>query len=464
MSDNAGGWALLPVNERAEDKDGQECPSSRRAFLQQAACGFGWLALTALAAQAETPTVKGPLAPKQPHFKMKAKRAIFLFMEGGPSQLDTFDWKPELARAGGRYLAPAFPFKQRGDSGLWISDAFPQLAQHADELCLLNGMTTNNAGHQQAVLAMHTGSENLVRPSLGAWTVYGLGSMAEDLPGFVTINPVSHLGGAQNYGSAFLPATFQGTRLGTGQRGVPHIANRHLSEGDQRRQLDFVQKLNRRVLAQDPNQPDLEGLIQSYELAYQMQTSVPETLDLSREPAHIRELYGLDDSATENFGSQCLLARRLMEKGVRFIQLTSTGWDHHNNIRESLGARAASVDRPIAGLLSDLKQKGMLDETLVIWGGEFGRQPREDNPGGRGHANRGYTMWLAGGGVKRGFRYGATDELGEQAVEGKLGTHDLHATLLHLLGLDHEQLTFRHAGRDFRLTDVAGKVAKEIIA
>lgn len=352
---------------------------SRRAFLQQTACGFGWLALTSLAAdaaRAETRTTRGPLAPKPPHFPMKAKRAIFLFMEGGPSQLDTFDWKPKLTGAGGRFLAPAFPFKPRGQSGLWISEAFPQLAQHADELCLLNGMTTNNAGHQQAVLAMHTGSENFVRPSLGAWVVYGLGTSAEDLPGFVTINPISHLGGAQNYGSAFLSAMFQGTRLGTGQRGVPHIVNRHLSDEDQRRQLDFVQRINRRALAQDPNQPELEGLIQSYELAYQMQTSVPETLDLSREPARIRELYGLDDSATQSFGSQCLMARRLLEKGVRFIQLTSTGWDHHNNIRESLGARAASVDRPIAGLLADLKSKGMLDETLVIWGGEFGRQPR----------------------------------------------------------------------------------------
>ncbi len=450
------GRALLPAGQDANDKDGQECPShkSRRTFLQQTACGFGWLSFAALA----------NAATKPPHFKTKAKRAVFLFMEGGPSQLDTLEWKPELARAGGRFLPSAFPFKQRGASGLWISEAFPKLAQHADELCLLNGMTTNNAGHQQAVLALHTGSESFVRPSLGAWVVYGLGSAADDLPGFVTINPLSHLGGAQNYGSAFLPAMYQGTRLGTGSRGVPHIANRHLNDADQRRQLDFVQKLNRRTLAQDANQPELEGLIQSYELAYQMQTSVPETLDLSREPAHVRELYGIDDAATQNFGTQCLMARRLLEKGVRFIQLTSTGWDHHNNIRESLGGRALSVDRPIAGLLADLKQKGMLDETLVIWGGEFGRQPREDNPGGRGHANRGYTMWLAGGGVKRGFRYGATDELGEQAVEGKLGTHDLHATLLHLLGLDHEQLTFRHAGRDFRLTDVAGKVAKDIIA
>ncbi|MCO6456494.1 MAG: DUF1501 domain-containing protein [Pirellulaceae bacterium] len=439
---------------------------TRRAMLQRSACGFGWLAFAALAAEsagAERDS-RNPLAPKKPHFPMKARRVVFLFMEGGPSQLDTFDWKPELARAGGRFLAPAFTFRQHGQSGMWISDAFTHLAGLADELCVLNGVTTNNAGHQQAVLALHTGSETFVRPSLGAWTVYGLGTEAEDLPGFVTINPISHLGGAQNYGSAFLPAMYQGTRLGVGQQGIPHIANRYLTGADQRRQLDFVERLNSRALADDPGNPELEGLIQSYELAYRMQTSVPETLDLAREPARIRELYGIDDPVTQQFGSQCLLARRLLEKGVRFIQLTSTRWDHHNRIRESLGGRAAAVDRPIAGLLADLRDRGMLDETLVVWGGEFGRQPYEDNPGGRGHGNRGYTMWLAGGGVKRGYVHGATDELGREAVAGRLGTHDLHATLLHLLGLDHEQLTFRHAGRDFRLTDVAGQVAREIVA
>jgi hypothetical protein len=441
--------------------------ATRRRFLQDFAAGFGWVALVALMqswSRAETARSQSPLAPKPQHFPARAKRAIFLFLEGGPSQLDTFDWKPELARAGGRFLAPRFPFRQHGRSGLWISEAFPKLAQHADDLCLLNGMTTRNAGHQQAILELHTGSETFVRPSMGSWIVYGLGAEAEDLPGFVTINPVSHLGGAQNYGSAFLPATFQGTRLTSGQRGVPHIANRRLSDDDQRRQLDFIQRANRRVLAQDPDQPELEGLIQSYELAYKMQTSVPDTLDLLREPEAIRTLYGLDDPQTQNFGSQCLMARRLIEKGVRFIQLTSNGWDHHQNIRESLGSRAASIDQPIAGLLTDLKQRRLLDDTLVIWGGEFGRTPREDNPGGRGHANRGYTMWLAGGGVKAGFRHGATDELGENAVAGRLTTPDLHATILHLLGLDHEQLTYRYAGRDFRLTNVSGTVATEIVA
>jgi hypothetical protein len=440
----------------------------RRAFLQQTAAGFGWLALTALHAEwagAEPKgTYRSPLAPREPHFAARAKRVIFLFMEGGPSHLDTFDWKPALARAGGRYLAPAFPFKPCGQNGLMIADVFPHLSRHADELCLLNGMQTNNPGHQQAIVALHTGSETFVRPSFGSWIVYGLGTLAQDLPGFVTINPIQNQGGAQNYGSAFLPATFQGTRLNSGQRGIPDIANRHLGDGDQRRQIDFIQNANRRLLDQDPDNPELAGLIESYELAYKMQTSVPETLDLSREPESIQELYGLNEAETQHFGTQCLMARRLAEKGVRFIQLTSTGWDHHGRIREALAGRAAAIDRPIAGLLTDLKQRGLLKDTLLVWGGEFGRTANEDNPGGRGHANKGYTMWMAGGGVKGGLRHGATSELGERAVEGIMGTHDLHATILHLLGLDHERLTFHYAGRDFRLTDTKGRVAREILA
>jgi hypothetical protein len=441
--------------------------TSRRDFLRNTAAGFGWLALTALQnewARADSPGYRSPLAPREPHFAARARRVIFLFMNGGPTHLDTFDWKPALVNAGGRFLPPVFPFRPRGDSGLMIADAFPHLARHADDLCLLSGMTTNNPGHHQAVVALHTGSERFVRPSVGAWVVYGLGTVAQDLPGFVTIDPIADQGGAQNYGSAFLPATYQGTRLGSGQRAVPNIANRTLADRDQRRQLDFVQRANRRLLEIDPGHPELEGVIQSYELAYRMQTSVPETLDLGREPQRIRELYGMNDPTTQQFGTQCLMAGRLAERGVRFIQLTSNGWDHHQRIREGLGGRAAATDKPIAGLLADLKQRGMLRDTLVVWGGEFGRGPREDRQGGRGHHNRGYTMWMAGGGVKGGFRYGATDELGDRAVEGQIGTHDLHATILHLLGLDHRQLTFRYAGRDFRLTDTAGRVANRILA
>lgn len=442
--------------------------SSRRQMLQQAAAGFGWLALAALCGQARSASAANPLAPKPPHHAPRAKRVIFLYMDGGPSHLETFDWKPELARIGSqpgsRYLAPAFAFPSRGESGLPISTAYPQLAKQADHLCLLNGMTTSNPGHQQAIVALHTGNENFVRPSLGAWVTYGLGSEAESLPGFVTINPIPDKGGAMNYGSAFLPASYQGTRISSGSRGLPNIANRMLSTDQQRRQLDFLQQANQRLLAQVPGQPELEGLIQSYELAYKMQTAVPETLDLSREPQHIHTLYGLDRPETSQFGTQCLMARRLAEAGVRFIQLTSHGWDHHNNVRDGITRNALATDQPIAGLLADLQQRDLLRDTLVVWGGEFGRGSHEDNPGGRGHNNTGYSMWMAGGGVKGGLRYGATDDVGQKTVAGKIDTHDLHATILHLLGLDHEQLTFHYAGRDFRLTDTAGEIVTGILA
>ena len=440
--------------------------TSRREILQRASCGFGWLAFSALAAENRNKTQYiNPLAPKAPHFPAKAKRVIFMFMNGGPSHLESFDWKPKLANAGGRYLAPQFDFKPRGRSGIMISDAFPNLSEHADDLCLLNSVTTKNPGHQQAVVALHTGNENFVRPSVGAWVAYGLGTEATDLPAFVTIDPISDLGGAMNYGSAFLPATFQGARLSAGGGGVPNLANETLSAQDQRAQLDFTQKLNRRLIDKhDPGNPELEGLIQSYELAFQMQSSVPKVFDTEGEPKEVLEMYGINDSATARFGQQCLTARRLAEKGVRFIQLTSTGWDHHNKIREAFAGRAESIDKPMAGLIADLKQRDMLKDTLIVWGGEFGRGPNEDRGGGRGHHAKGYSMWMAGGGVKGGLRYGATDELGDVAVQNEMPTHDLHATILHLLGLDHTKLTYRYAGRNFRLTDVEGEVHQGIIA
>ncbi len=447
---------------------------SRRRLLQQTATGFGWLALQALAtesARAAEPRYRSPLAPKEPHYQPRAKRVIFLFMAGGPSHLDTFDWKPELARVGrgggkSQLLAPVVDFAPAGKSGIHMATIFPHLSRHADDLCLLNGVTTGNPGHQQATVALHTGSENFVRPSLGAWVTYGLGTEAQDLPGFVTIDPINDLGGAMNYGSAFLPASYQGTRLGAGQGSVPNIANRRLDSAEQRRQLDFVQRTNRRLLDQLPDNPELEGLIESYELAFKMQTSVPDTLSFDNEPDSIRELYGLDDGETRNFASQCLMARRLAEKGVRFIQLTSPGWDHHNNLREHITRGATSIDKPIAGLIADLKQRDMLKDTLIVWGGEFGRTARDDkgDGNGRGHANKGFSMWMAGGGVKGGLRYGKTDELGEVAVEGTMDTHDVHATILYLLGLDHEGLTYRYAGRDFRLTDTKGKVHRGILS
>lgn len=443
---------------------------SRRHLLARSAAGFGWLAFAALQHQkavAESQR-RDPLARQEPHFAARARRVIFLFMEGGPSHLDSFDWRPELARTGGdaksRYLAPVFDFKPRGQSGLMISDAYPALAEQADDLCLLNGMHTNNPGHHQAVVALHTGNENFVRPSFGSWITYGLGSEAESLPGFVTINPIVDKGGAANYGSAFLPATFQGTRLSSADRGVPNIRNRTLSSSDQRKQLDLVKQMNRRLQKRNAANPEIEGLIESAELAFRMQSSVPEALNLAQETPATRRLYGLDDQRTAHFGTQCLMARRLAERGVRFIQLTSAGWDHHSNMRKAFEFKATATDHPMAGLIADLKQRDLLRDTLLVWGGEFGRQANPDNNGGRGHNNKGFSFWMAGGGVKGGYRYGSTDELGQQAVSGRMGTHDLHATILHLLGLDHEQLTYHYSGRDFRLTDVGGTVAEDILS
>ena len=441
--------------------------TNRRDFLRLTSAGFGMVAFAALQA-AEKKGYVSPLAPKPGHHKPRAKRVIFMFMNGGPSHLETFDWKPELKKSGPgghhKLLGPVLDFQPSGKSGLMISEAFPNLARCADDLCLLNGMKTNNPGHQQAVVALHTGNETFVRPSMGAWIVYGLGTESSDLPGYLTIDPIADLGGAGNYGSAFLPATFQGTRVSSTGGGIPNLQPRD-DDAAQRRQVDFIQRMNRRTLARrDPANPELEGAIESLELAYKMQTSVPGVLDLGDEPEHIRELYGIGGRTTDRFGSQCLMARRLAEKGVRFIQLTSTGWDHHNNLRQGITDRAAAIDRPIAGLIADLRQRDMLKDTLLVWGGEFGRSAYDDkgDGNGRGHNAKGYSMWMAGGGVKGGIRYGSTDELGQAAAEDMMHTHDLHATILHLLGLDHEALTYHYAGRDFRLTDVHGKVAEKI--
>ena len=445
---------------------------TRRHFLNATGPAFGSLALSALLprwAHAATEISSGgnPLAPRETHHPATAKRVIFLFMNGGPSHHETFDYKPELIRAAEntpRLLPPALKFSPSGQSGLMISEAFPELAKQADELCLLNGMRIDNNGHHQAVVRLHTGNEMFVRPSMGSWIVYGLGSEADDLPGFITINPISDLGGAGNYGSAFLPASFQGTRISGSSGNVPNLNNGRLTDADQRKQLDFVNASNRRLKGRIPGVPEFEGVIQSYEMAYKMQSSIPETFALDAEPDHIRDLYGINDGVSSGFGTQCLMARRLAEKGVRFIQLTANGWDHHGNVGTGVLDRGASVDKPIAGLLADLKQRDMLKDTLVVWGGEFGRGAHEDNTGGRGHNGSGFTFWMAGGGVKGGHVHGATDELGAEAVDGVMDFHDLHATILHLLGLDHKLLTYRYAGRKFRLTDTEGKVAKEILA
>ncbi len=453
-------------------------PLTRRGMLQQTAAGFGWLAFAAMSADIARAATSfdSPLAPKLAHFPAKAKRVIFLFMQGGPSHLDTFDWKPELMASGGKtasrdtgrngtLLAPQFKFSPQGQSGLPISELFPELSHHADDLCLLNGMHTSNAAHPQATIALHTGSVNFVRPSLGSWVTYGLGSESQDLPGFLTINPVG-LGGAQNYGSSFLPASYQGTRVDLAAGGIADIRNRHLSQPRQREQIDLIQAMNHDMLDKHPGNTELDGVIQSFELAYRMQTSVPSVLNLDREKPDTVSRYGIDNPETREFGTQCLMARRLAESGVRFIQVSKGGWDQHRDLKSSLSKNCGGIDRPIAALLQDLKDRNMLQETLVVWGGEFGRSPQDQANGGDGrrHNNTGYSMWMAGGGVKGGLRYGATDELGGTSVSGKLGTHDLHATMLHLLGLDHKKLTYRYAGRDFRLTDVYGEVATEIIA
>jgi hypothetical protein len=457
---------------------------SRRAALKGAAAGFGYLAFAGLSTWAAQ---KGnPLAPKRTHFPARAKRVIFLCMEGAPSHVDTFDYKPKLAGLDGqrmpkarvfaRLLASPWKFSQRGKGGLWVSELFPEVARHADDLCLLRGMHTDVPAHSQAFLQLHTGVFQFKRPSMGAWVFYGLGTENENLPGFISISPPLQNGGPANYGSAFLPAAYQGTPIagfrgfgGFGRRGgagggVSNIRNPRQSAEAQRMQLDFIQSLNRTAREREPHDPGVEGAIRSFELAFRMQKELPKLMDVSGEGAATRALYGLGEQATETFGRQCLLARRFVEAGVRFVEVTSGGWDHHRDLKNALGNKARSVDKPIAGLLKDLKARGLLKDTLVLWGGEFGRTPYAQGRDGRDHNHKGFTMWMAGGGVKGGFSHGETDEYGYEAVAGKVHVHDWHATILHLLGLDHEKLTYRYAGRDMRLTDVKGTVVKEVLA
>lgn len=460
---------------------------TRRALLKSAGMGFGYLAFAGLSTWAAEK--ENPQAPKTTHFPPKAKRVIFLCMEGAPSHVDTFDYKPKLASLNGqsmprartfaKLLASPWKFAQHGQGGLWISELFPELAKQADDLCLLRGMHTDVPAHSQAFLQMHTGVFQFKRPSMGAWTFYGLGTDNENLPGFVTINPPFQNGGPANYGSAFLPASYQGTPINAGSRGfgggfpgsrggsggsVSNIRNPSQSADAQRLQLDFIQSLNREALERDPRHEGIEGAISSCELAFRMQKDLPKLTDIANETAATRALYGIGEQTTESFGRQCLLARRFVEAGVRFVEITSGGWDHHRDLKNALGTKAQSIDRPIAGLLQDLKTRGLLKDTLVLWGGEFGRTPYAQGTDGRDHNHRGFTTWMAGGGVKGGFSYGSTDDYGYEAVSGKMHIHDWHATILHLLGLDHERLTYRYAGRDMRLTDVKGKVVKEIVA
>lgn len=426
--------------------------SGRRDFLRHTSAGFGWLALNAM--QAQLAAAASPLDPKKPHLTPKAKRVIFFFMDGGPSHLDTFDHKPKLKNS--EQATPSvFDFIPGGKSGLMMSSIFPKLAQHADHMCILNGMHTVTASHTEAQLALHTGTDRGVRPSLGSWTLYGLGSESQELPGFISIDPVGGVG-ARGYGNAYLPSVYQGTKLTSG-KGLAFIEPKQ-AEAEQLRQIALMRRLGHQLQLEDPANSEIEGVISSFERAFAMQTAVPAVLDITTETDATVKLYG-----DTQFGKQCLLARRLAEDGVRFIQIGVGGWDNHSNIQSSLQAKGAEIDGPIAALMTDLKERSMLEDTLIVWGGEFGRTPRSRN-GGRDHNNKGFSMWLAGGGVKGGHRHGATNDIGAEAVDGMVSMSDLHATILHLLGLKIEKLTYPFADRDVRLRDSPGAVIEEILA
>jgi hypothetical protein len=462
-----------------------EKPMTRRAALRAAACGFGYMGLADLLAAADN-----PLAPKASHFEPKAKRVIFLFMHGGPSSIDTFDPKPRLYRDHGKPLPikrplafadepagplmkPLWEFKQHGQSGIPVSSLFPHTATCVDDLCVIRSMVGEGVDHGAALLQTFTGTSTFVRPSMGSWVVYGLGTENKNLPGYITIKPALSHGGAKNWSSAFLPGAYQGTPIGHAGmkvdeiKGQPieYLLQKGLTPEEQRYELDMLNSMNRRHAEMRKHDPQLEARISTFELAFRMQMEAPEAFEVERESEETKKLYGLDEPTTRDFGWQCLLARRLAERDVRYIQCThSYKWDQHSDLFDKHNANAKEVDKPIAGLLKDLKTRGLLKDTLVIWAGEFGRTPVSEGGNGRDHNPYGYTIWMAGGGLKAGFVYGATDEIGYHAVEDRMHIHDFHATVLHLLGLDHERLTYKYSGRDFRLTDVAGVVAKKIIA
>ena len=450
---------------------------SRRNILRSAGVGFGHLALSGLLgsiagkAAAQELNSSNPLAPKRPPLPAKAKRIIFLFMEGAISSVDTFEYKPELERrhgksgpGGGTLTASRFNFKQYGESGANFSELLPNIATHADELCFMRGLYTDTPAHPQAVVQLHTGSANaaLTRPSWGSWLLYGLGTDNQNLPGYITINPPIAFGGASNYGSAFLPAYYQGTAI-TDQGFMPNI--KAATEKDlERQQIDLIQDFNHDAAAA-PGAPDaIDGVIKSYELGFRMQDTVPELLDISKEPQHVLDAYGVKPGQEGSFARQCLMARRLSEAGVRFVEIRQAGWDHHTNLHQGLIDQSRMIDQPTSALLNDLRQRGLLEDTLVLFGSEFGRLPTSQGADGRDHNITGYAMFMTGAGVKEGFSYGATDDIGMAAVDGRMHINDLHATLLALMGIDHERLTYRYEGRDFRLTNVAGVVQHQVFA
>jgi hypothetical protein len=474
-------------------------PLSRRQLLGRSAAGFGGLALNGMFAEqalAERPTGGNPLAARDGHHRATAKRVIFLFMSGGPSHVDLFDHKPMLDRDHGKPLPfeergvqfakrgnlmkSPWRFRQTGDSGIPMSELWQHLPEVADDLCMIHSVCETNVAHGGACMKLHTGNEAIVRPSMGAWVSYGLGTENNNLPSFITICPQSIHGGVDNYGTTFLPSIHQGVALGT--PGYPNAAakdatfaymkNSRLTHQQQRLQLDLLRQMHDNQNSATAGA--LDARIQSFELAFRMQTAAPEVMDVSAESQATRQLYGLDSATTENFGLQCLLARRYAESGVRFIQINHAGtlpdsneqWDQHSHLVKGHSTNVAQIDKPITGLIKDLKSRGLLEDTLLVWGGEFGRTPTVEarkGPFGRDHHPDGFTMWMAGGGVRSGFRYGRTDDYGYHAVEDRCTIHDLHATILHLMGLDHERLTHRHEGRDYRLTDVAGNVAEGLL-
>jgi hypothetical protein len=470
----------------------QERRFSRREILGVANAGFGALAVTALLQQsavAEYSSYPGeratpPLASGTPHFPARAKRCIFLYMPGGPSQIDLFDPKPrvqadhgkplpiekpqlELTPPGNLFGSP-WKFARHGESGIEISELLPCLAKHADNLCVVRSMVADNINHTGAALQLNTGDQRFPRPALGSWLSYGLGSENENLPGFVVISPKPVYQGSALWSSSFLPGSCQATWIQDLQQPISFMrSSDQLTH--QRKQLDALQALNRIHYRRHPNDDFLDARISSFELAFRMQAQAPEAFDLTTETNATKEMYGIGEEPTNTMGQQCLLARRLVERGVRFVQVCDSSiaaplWDHHSKIAEGLPNCCRGVDKPISGLLADLKSRGLLEETLVVWGGEFGRTPTAQGGDGREHHPFGFTMWLAGGGIRGGYVHGSTDEFGWYAIENKVHIHDLHATILHLMGLDHERLTYRWGGRDYRLTDVHGHVVEEMIA
>jgi hypothetical protein len=452
--------------------------ATRRQFLNRFGMGFGALSLGSLLSQASSGTAQAaaglsPMTPRAGHFPGTAKRVIHIFTQGGPSHIDTWDPKPgmvahvgkDVPEIGGLPLPSQFPFKKMGQSGTEVSSLFPKIGESIDEIAVIRSMKTDIPAHEFATVMMHTGSGRLVKPSMGSWALYGLGSENQNLPGFVALG--GGLGGATNWRSAFLPGAFQGTLVSSvsapAEKIIANIKSSHANLMDQRKQLDLLRALNEQHAEQLNRESVLEARIQSFELAFKMQTEAVDVFDVNKEPENIRSMYG--DS---EIGRRMLVARRLVENGVRFVQVWAGGWDHHTDVKGNLEKQAALIDQPVGALLRDLKQRGMLEDTLVVWGGEFGRTPRHDKGArgepGRDHHHKAFCSWMAGGGVKGGQVHGATDEFGYDVTENPVHVHDLHATILHLLGFDHEKLTHRYNGRDFRLTDVYGNVVKGLLA